>query len=102
MAQDRLNPALRWFAAICVAGFISGGCLRCLFPHDLHPAKSVRVDPAAVSPESSVESPASHPSVIGAPAPVSQPPATQQVMTVQSADADPLPPQPDQPRTNSL
>lgn len=99
MAQDRFNPALRWFATICLVGFISSGCLRYLLRQDFHPAKSARVNP--VQPESSLKSPPSQPPVVAAPAPISQQPAAQQVTTLQPADAGPLPP-PNQPPTNAL
>ena len=102
MAQDRLNPALRWFAAICVVGFIFSVGLRYVLPHDLHPAKSAGVDAAMVPAESVLGSPTSQPSREAAPVPVSQPPAAQQVVTVQPADADLLPRHPDRPQTDSL
>ena len=100
MAQDRFNPALRWFATICLVGFIASGCLRYLLPHGFHPATSAGVNPAAVPPESSSKPPPSQPPVVAAPAPVSQPPAAQQATTPQPAVAGPLPPQPHQPQLN--
>jgi len=102
MAQDSFHPALRWFATICLVGFISSGCLLYLLPHDFHPPKSARVNPAAVPPESSSKSPPSQPPVVAAPAPISQSSAAQQVITLQPADAGPLPQQPNQPLTNAL
>jgi hypothetical protein len=100
MALDRLNPALRWFAALCLAGFIVGGCLRYILLQDIHLATNARLGPVAVATESSPELSASQPSVVVAPTPISQPPPSQQVATVQQADAHPLPPLPDQPLTS--
>jgi hypothetical protein len=101
MAPDRLNPALRSFAALCLAGFIVGGCLRYMLLQDLHLAKTTGVGPVAVATESSPESSASQPSVVAAPTPNLQPPPSQQVAKLPPADANPLPLPPDQPRANS-
>src|ERR1700742_949854 len=101
MAQDRLNPALQWFAVLCLVGFIFGGCLWYVLPHDLHPANGA-VSLAAAPPGSSSTSPQCRSPLPEAPAPVFQPPAAQQVGTVQPADAAPVPLRPDQPRIDSL
>jgi hypothetical protein len=107
MALDRLNPALKWFAAICLAGFIFSGCLRYLLPHDFHSSGNALVKPAVVPPGSPSKSPPSRSPTVAAPAPVSLPPvslppAAQQATTLQPADTGLLPPQPDQPPANAF